>query len=213
MREHDRHRHELLGLVRRVAEHHPLVARADEVERIGVAVLRLVRLVDALRDVGRLPVDRDDDAAGLEVEAVLGARVADLGDRLADDRANVDVGLGRDLAGDDDEAGGDQRLAGDAAVGVVGEDRVEDGVRDLIGDLVRMALGDRLRREENERAATAGTLADREEGTDLDVASARSVAPDEGLEGIEVLPDVAEAPLAGAQRAPRRGSISSWRSR
>ena len=77
-------------------------------------MLRLVRLVDALRDVGRLPVDRDDDAARLEVEAVLGARVADLGDAVADDRADVDVGLGRDLAGDDDEPGRDQRLAGDA---------------------------------------------------------------------------------------------------
>ena len=39
----DRHRHELLGLAGRVAEHHSLVARADEVDRVGVAVLRLVR--------------------------------------------------------------------------------------------------------------------------------------------------------------------------
>ena len=67
-------------LVGRVAEHHPLVAGADPVERIVVArvVLRLVRGVDALRDVGRLLVERDDHAAGLGVEAVLGARVADL---------------------------------------------------------------------------------------------------------------------------------------
>ena len=45
--------------------------------------------------------------------------------------------VGRDLAGDDDEAGRDQRLAGDAPVRVVREDGVEDGVRDLVGDLVR----------------------------------------------------------------------------
>ena len=40
-------------------------------------------------------------------------------------------------------------------VGVVGEHRVEDGVRDLVGDLVRVALGDRLGRE-GERAIGHG---------------------------------------------------------
>ena len=93
MGEHDRQRHQLVGLVRRVAEHHPLVARADAVERVGVAVLGLERLVDALRDVGRLLVDRDDHAAGLGVEAVLRARVADLRDPVAHDGADVDVRL------------------------------------------------------------------------------------------------------------------------
>ena len=139
VREEDRHRHELVGLARGVAEHHSLVAGAEQVERVGVAVLRLVRLVHSLRDVGRLAVDGDDDAARLEVEAVLGARVADLGDPVADDGAHVDVRVGRDLPRDDHEAGRDQRLAGDAGVRVVGEDRVEDGVRDLVGDLVRDA--------------------------------------------------------------------------
>ena len=119
VREHDRERHQLLRLVRRVAEHHPLVARADAVERIVVArvVLHLVRRVDAQRDVRRLLVDRDDDAAGRRVETPLRVRVADLRDPLADELRDVDVRLGRDLARDDDEAGRDQRLAGDAALG------------------------------------------------------------------------------------------------
>ena len=114
VREHDRKGHQLLRLVRRVAEHHSLVARADAIERIVVArvVLHLVRGVDALRDVRRLLVDRDDDAARRRVEAPLGVRVADLRDALADELRDVDVDLGRDLAGDDDEAGRDQRLAG-----------------------------------------------------------------------------------------------------
>src|SRR5581483_110822 len=68
----------------------------------------------------------------------------DLADALAHEPRYVDVRLGRDLAGDDHEAGRDQRLARDAAHRVVPEDGVEDGVRDLVGDLVRMALGDRL---------------------------------------------------------------------
>ena len=155
VRQHDRQRHQLVGLVRRVAEHHPLVAGADAVERVVVAVLRFVRRVDALRDVGRLLVERDHHAARVCVEAVLRARVADLADPLAHEARDVDVRVGRDLAGDDDEARGDQRLAGDAAHRVVLEDGVEDGVGDLVGDLVRMALGDGLGRE-GERALWHG---------------------------------------------------------
>jgi hypothetical protein len=140
----DRERHQLLGLIGRVAEHHPLVARALAVERVVVArvVLHLVRGVDALGDVRRLLVDRDDHAARVGVEAVLRAVVADLVDLRAHGARDVHVGLGRDLAGDDDQTGGDQRLAGDTPERVLREDGVEDRVRDLVGHLVRMALGD-----------------------------------------------------------------------
>ena len=135
----DRHRHQLGRLVRGVAEHDPLVAGA---------LLVVLLLVDAHRDVGRLPLDRGEHAAGLVVEAVGGVRVADLLDRLADDLRDVGVDLGRDLAGDEREARRDDGLAGHAAVGVLGEDRVENGVGDLVGDLVRMPLGHRFRSEQ-----------------------------------------------------------------
>src|SRR5262249_3514191 len=129
---------------------HPLVARAGLVERVVVArvVLNLVRVVDAERDVRRLLVDRDDDAARFRVEAVLRPRVADVLDRVADDLPDVDVRVGRHLAGDDDETGRDERLARDAAVRIVGESGVENRVGDLVRDLVGVALGDRLRGEE-----------------------------------------------------------------
>src|SRR6185437_11598726 len=60
-----------------------------------------------------------------------------------------------DLAGDDGEPGRDQRLAGDAAVGIVGEHGVEHRVGDLVGDLVRMPFRDRFRGE-GERATHRG---------------------------------------------------------
>ena len=65
-------------------------------------------------------------------------------DDLAGELRDVDVGRRRDLAGDDAQPRGEQRLAGDAAVGILGEDRVEHGVADLVGHLVGMALGDAL---------------------------------------------------------------------
>ena len=134
VRELDRHRHQLGRLVAGVAEHHALVAGAAGVHALG--------------DVGRLLVERDQHAAGVAVEAHLAVGVADPLHHLADEPREVDVGAGRDLAGDHHEAGLDQRLAGHAAASVLREDRVEDGVRDLVGDLVGMAFGDGLGGEE-----------------------------------------------------------------
>ena len=43
-----------------------------------------------------------------------------------------------------DESGGDERLAGDAAAGVLREQRVQNGIGDLIRHLIRMPFGHRL---------------------------------------------------------------------
>ena len=89
--ERDRQRHQLGRLAAGEAEHHPLVARAELERRRGV-VADLERRVDALRDVRRLFLDRDQRAAGQVVEAVVGPRVPDVADGVADDRLEVDVG-------------------------------------------------------------------------------------------------------------------------
>ncbi len=161
VREHDRQRHQLRRLGRRVPEHQPLVAGPDPVERVIVSgvVLHLECRVDALGDVRRLLVEGHDDATGLRVEAELGARVADLRDPLAHEPRDVDVGRGRDLAGDDDEARGDERLARDPSGRILGENGVENRVRDLVGDLVRMPLGHGLRGEREASRSHLGTLA------------------------------------------------------
>ena len=104
--------------------------------------------VDALRDVGRLRVEGDLHGAGLAVEALDRGVVADLEHAVAGDAGDVDVRLGGDLATDEHHARGDEGLAGDPALRVVGQQRVEDAVADLVGDLVRVSLGDGLGREE-----------------------------------------------------------------
>ncbi|MNE94662.1 hypothetical protein D3C80_1926540 [compost metagenome] len=53
--------------------------------------------------------------------------------------------VGGDLAGQHHEAGIGQRFGGDAAAGVLFEDRIENRVRDLIGYLVGVAFRDGLR--------------------------------------------------------------------
>ena len=135
VRQDDRQRHAFRGLVGGVSEHHALVARALLLVALGI---------DAHGDVGRLPVDRGQHGAGPPIEAVGGVGVPDRLDGLANQVGNVHVGIGRDLAGDDRHAGGDQCFTGHPGGRIAGEDGVEDRVGDLIGDLVRVAFGDRL---------------------------------------------------------------------
>ena len=161
-----RHGHEGLGLVGGIAKHHALVAGADQVDGVGGgAGLGLERLVDALGDIGRLLVDEVHDAAGIAVKTELCAVVANAADNATGNLLYVDVGLGADLAGNDDGTGGHKGLAGAADVLNVGghavgrnvalllqlyffsEDCVEDGIADLVGDLIGMTFGHRLRRK------------------------------------------------------------------
>ena len=118
VRQVDRQRHQLGGLVAGVAEHQALVAGALQVQRVRAvrtALAVLPRLVDALGDVRRLRADRDLDPAGAPVEALGRGVVADVQQRAAHDGGDVGVGLGGDLAGDVHETGGDHRLDRDPA--------------------------------------------------------------------------------------------------
>jgi hypothetical protein len=105
-------------------------------------------LGDALADVGRLAVEHDHHGARVAVDAVVVLRVADALDRVARDLRVVDDRLRRDLAGDDTQAGRDERLARDARARIVFQERVEDRVRDLVGHLVGVTHGNGFRSEE-----------------------------------------------------------------
>jgi hypothetical protein len=138
----DRRRHQLRRLVAGVAEHDALVA--------GALVL-VVAGIDALGDVGRLLVHIAVDLGGLEVEAPL--HVADLADGFAGGLAHL-LGAGRvlfrhlDLAQQHHPVGGGGGLDGNPALRLAADDQVDDGVRDLVAQLVGMAFRDRLGSEE-----------------------------------------------------------------
>ena len=139
----DAHRHEFVGLVRRVAEHEALVTSADD-----VAGLR-----DAAADVAALLGEASDDLAGLRVDACLGVAVADLPEHLARDGVCValhpldQTGHRGELPCDDNEVVVHQGLAGHPGVRVLGEEGIQDGVGYLVRDLVRVPLRDRFRGE------------------------------------------------------------------
>ena len=120
--------HELGGLIGGVAEHDALVTSAD--------LLDALVEVDALGNIGALLLDGDDDVAGVAVDALVGGGVAGVADGGADDVLEIDLGVGGDLTEDHDHAGLGGGLAGDLGLGVLGEAGVEDGIGNLIAELV-----------------------------------------------------------------------------
>lgn len=120
--------HELGGLIGGVAEHDALVTSAD--------LLDALVEVDTLGDIGALLLDGDDDVAGVAVDALVGGGVADVADGGTDDVLEINLGVGGDLTEDHDHAGLGGGLAGDLGLGVLGEAGVEDGIGNLIAELV-----------------------------------------------------------------------------
>ena len=102
---------------------------------------------DAHVDVGGLPVDTGHDGAGSGVEAKLGIVVADPRHGIPGDLLEIKRGFGGDLAGNDNESGGSHNFAGYAARFILTQRFVQDGVRDLVADFVRVSHGDTFRSE------------------------------------------------------------------
>jgi hypothetical protein len=149
VREHDRHRHQLVRFVGGISEHHSLVACA---QLIGLdAVTGLERVVDPSCDVGRLFLDGGHGAARLPVEAEAAVVVPDLAHRAPDHFLHVDVVARRDLSKDDDHARRGRHLDRAARVRIVLQDVIQDRVGDGVAQLVRMTLGDRFGGEEDRR--------------------------------------------------------------
>ena len=122
----------------------PLVAGTH----LGVLLAFGLTLVDALGDVGRLLREQVGDEDLVGVEDVVVVHVADLADGRADDFLEINLRLRGEFAGDDDVVALDQGLAGDAGETVLREARIEDGVRDAVGDLIGVALADGFGRED-----------------------------------------------------------------
>lgn len=124
------------GLVGSIAEHDTLITSAE--------VLEAVVEMETLGDIGRLLLNGNEKVAGLVVEALGGVIIANALDGLADDFLVVKLGLGGDLTEDHDHTGLGGGLASDLGEGILSQASIEDGIRDLIGDLVGVTLTDGL---------------------------------------------------------------------
>ncbi|MNV49895.1 hypothetical protein D3C71_1418680 [compost metagenome] len=66
--------------------------------------------------------------------------VADLHDRIPRNGRNIDVRRGRNLAGDQNEPRRDRHLAGDPSVRVLFQYGVQNGIRNLVADFIRVSF-------------------------------------------------------------------------
>jgi hypothetical protein len=108
--QHDRQRHQFRRFIAGVTEHETLIAGSSGIHAHG--------------DIRRLALNGIQHAAGLAIKAKVRVGVTHLFDRLPRNSGNIDITGSRDLPGYDTNAGGNQHLAGDAAVGILLEDSI-----------------------------------------------------------------------------------------
>ena len=93
-------------------------------------------------------VDGGNNGARLPVKAHFGAVVADFLDGFADDLRQIGIALGADFTGDDGHAGRHEGFASHTGVGILFNQCIEDGIGNLVGNLIGMTFGHGLGRKE-----------------------------------------------------------------
>ena len=132
--------HQRLRLVASKAEHHALVPGAGRRSVVKGAV-------DAHGDIAGLLVDGCQYGAGLAVEARLRGVIADAADCLPGDLGDIHIAGRGNLAHDQDHPRCRSTLAGDAGVGILGQDGVEHTVGDLVAYFIGMPFCHRFGRK------------------------------------------------------------------
>ena len=136
MREDQRGRHQLAGLVAGITEHDTLVT--------GTLLLLLLAGY-ALVDVGRLLVDGRENATRVAVELVLALRVADLLNHATRYALHIDIGLRAHLTGHHDQTRGAEGLTSHLRGGIVAQKFVKNSIGNLIRNLIGMSFRNGLR--------------------------------------------------------------------
>ena len=139
MCQHDGQRHTFVGFVRSVAHHNALVACAN-----------VLLLINGSCDIGRLLMDTDFQLEfTLGIVAQITHAITDAVDDFCNDLAAVHLCLGSNLAADDHLTLGNEHLNGNAGRGIMGKMCVQNGVCDLIAELVGMTGADGFRRDQS----------------------------------------------------------------
>ncbi|MNI30350.1 hypothetical protein D3C73_841960 [compost metagenome] len=85
---------------------------------------------------------------GVGIKAHIGMDIANLAHGFAGDLFDIDPGAGGDLAANQHHAGFHVGFAGYAGFWILFQDGIKNGIRDLIGNFIRMSFGNRFGREE-----------------------------------------------------------------
>ena len=143
MRQLNGQRHQGLCLLAGIAKHHALVTCT------GIQQLRLPAAGDAPCNVGRLVMQIYCNGAGICIKAASRLRIADFGNDLLRNSTIVDLGFAGNLTENVHLVFGTGHLAGNTGIGILRQQFVQNLVRHLIADLVRMAAGHGFRCEQH----------------------------------------------------------------
>ena len=113
----------------------------NAISNVFNAFSNLAARVNALGDIARLLVDGGNHGTGVRVESVQRVVIADGCNDATHKALEVDVSLRRDFARDHNQAGRGQSFGGDAAVWILFKAGVQYRIRNLVGNLIRMAFG------------------------------------------------------------------------
>ena len=76
------------------------------------------------------------------VKSTIAVHITNVADRGANPLLKVNLRVAGNFTGQHDEISLGQRLAGDAAQGILLETRIENGIADGVADFIRMTFGD-----------------------------------------------------------------------
>jgi hypothetical protein len=124
------------GLIGSISEHYTLVTSTELLEGLLV--------VETLGDIGGLLLNGNQNVASLVVEALGRVVVSDVLNGTTDNFLVVEAGLGGDLTEDHNHTGLGGSLASNLGQRVLSQAGIENGIGDLIGDLVRVSFTYRL---------------------------------------------------------------------
>jgi hypothetical protein len=131
MSELNRHRHKLGSVFACVAEHKSLVAGT-------LLFVQALTFGDALRNIGTLFADTNQDGTVIIIETHFGIRISYVLYDLTNHGGHINDGIGSDFAGYHNHTGLYERFAGDSAIFVLLNMCIENRIRDSVGDLVGM---------------------------------------------------------------------------
>jgi hypothetical protein len=130
--------HQLGGLIGGITKHVTLITGTNLFWFLGEVAM------DTLGDIGGLLLDVNKDFTVVSIETNIVRDEPNGPAGVTNDLLVVNIGLGGDLSEDHDHVGLGAGLAGNLAVRVLGKAGIENGIRDLVAELVGVALVDGL---------------------------------------------------------------------
>src|SRR5262249_37269141 len=104
--------------------------------------------IHTLGNIARLPAQRLDNNAGVGVKLRVFLDISDVPDSGAHFIEIIKLRVRGDLASDNNQIAFCQSFARNTALGIPGQTRVKDAIRNRIANFIRMTFGNRFRRED-----------------------------------------------------------------